>query len=131
MFSQPALVRIAVGAATINQSQIIEDGIRAATDGIRTAADGITLAAVCLPIFVTAKLFWVSQNCLNHYVIFQEVAHNTTRAVGEGIDMGKPQKPFLHIIFRKLTLFLATFRPLVLGKHVFPAVQCCARGGGE
>jgi len=59
VFNNPPLVRIVVGAATANQSQIIEDATNIATDGINLAADGITLAA--------------------------EVAQNTTRVVGEGL----------------------------------------------
>jgi len=46
VFNNPPLVRIVVGAATANQSQIIEDATNIATDGINLAADGITLAAV-------------------------------------------------------------------------------------
>lgn len=62
MFEHPPLVRIVVGAATANQSQIIEAGIKGAADGITLAADGITLAT--------------------------EVAQNTTRDIGEGISQG-------------------------------------------
>jgi len=62
VFDHPPLVRVVVGAATANQSQIIEDGIKAAADGITLAADGITLAT--------------------------EVAQNTTRDIGEGITQG-------------------------------------------
>jgi len=62
VFEHPPLVRIVVGAATANQSQIIEAGIKGAADGITLAADGITLAT--------------------------EVAQNTTRDIGEGISQG-------------------------------------------
>lgn len=62
VFEHPPLVRIVVGAATANQSEIIENGINLAADGITLAADGITLAT--------------------------EVAQNTTRDIGEGISQG-------------------------------------------